>query len=165
MDNGLINAILFIDLKKAFDTIDHEIFLNKLSRYGFKCKTIELFRTQITVVNNIPSDSSDIRCGVSQGSILGPLLFLLYINDLPNCNLIPDEHLYADDTTLTYADNDINQLLSVMDSDLLSLRNWLNINKLSLNTLKTKCMFIATRHKLATLPSQPTCSGHGWQYH
>ncbi|CAB4026080.1 Hypothetical predicted protein [Paramuricea clavata] len=69
MDNGLINAILFIDLKKAFDTIDHEILLNKLSRYGFKCKTIELFRdyltgrTQITVVNNIPSDSSDVTCG------------------------------------------------------------------------------------------------------
>ncbi|CAB4020536.1 Hypothetical predicted protein, partial [Paramuricea clavata] len=144
MDNGLINAILFIDLRKAFDTIDHEILLNKLSRYGFKYKTIELFRdyltgrTQITVVNNIPSDSSETTCGVPQGSILAPLLYLLYINDLPNCNLISDGHLYVDDTSLTYADNDINQLLSVMNSDLLSLRNWLNINKLSLNTLKTK---------------------------
>ena len=83
MDNGLINAILFVDLKKAFDTIDHEILLGKLNRYGFSNQTVELFRnylsgrTQITVINNVSSGSCEITCGVPQGSILGPLLHVL----------------------------------------------------------------------------------------
>ena len=88
IDGGLTNAILFIDLKKAFDTIDREILLSKLELYGFKGVSLNLFRdylsnrTQLTVINNVNSETSFISCGVPQGSILGPLLFLLYINDL-----------------------------------------------------------------------------------
>ena len=169
MDNGLINAILFVDLKKAFDTIDHDILVNKLSCYGFKNKTVNPFRnylterTQITFVNNVPSDTCNITYGVPQGSILEPLLFLLYINDLPNYNLISNERLYADDTNLTYANKDPNQHLSVMNNDLITLKNWLNMNKLSLNALKTKCMFIATRQKVATLPEHPNVTIDGNQ--
>ena len=83
-----MNAILFVDLKKAINTINHEILLGKLNRYGFSNQTVELFQnylsghTQITVINNVSSGSCEITCGVPQGSILGLLLFLLYINDL-----------------------------------------------------------------------------------
>ena len=115
IDNGLTNAILFIDLKKAFDTIDHEILLSKLELYGFKGASLNLFRdylsdrTQVTVINNVNSEISFIRCGVPKGSILGPLLFLLYTNDLPNCNLLSDVRMYADDT---FASKDPEELFS-----------------------------------------------------
>ena len=96
IDDGLTNGILFIDLKKTFAAIGHGILLSKFELYGFKGASINLFgdflsgRTQVTVINNVNSETSFIRCGVPQGSFLGPLLFLLYINDLPNCNLLSD---------------------------------------------------------------------------
>ena len=161
IDNGLTNAILFIDLKKAFDTIDHEILLSKLELYGFNGASLNLFRdylsdrTQVTVINNVNSDTSRIRCGVPQGSILGPLLFLLYINDLPNCNLRSDVRMYADDTNLTFASTDPEELFSSLTHDLSNLKQWLDSNRLSLNVLKTKCLFTGTRHKISLLPSEP----------
>ena len=161
IDNGLTNAILFIDLKKAFDTIDHEILLSKLELYGFKGASLNLFRdflsdrTQVTVINNVNSDISFIRCGVPQGSVLGPLLFLLYINDLPNCNLLSDVRMYADDTNLTFASKDPEELFSSLTHDLSNLKRWLDSNRLSLNVLKTKCLFTGTRHKISLLPSEP----------
>ena len=167
MDSGLINAVLFIDLKKAFNTIDHNILLQKLTCYVFNKETIDLFRnylsdrTQITVINNIRSDTRKVTCGVPQGSILGPLLFLIYINDLPNSELVSDGRLFADDTNLTFADSNPDKLISVLNDDLKTLQNWLNLNKLSLNAIKTKRMFMASRQKLSTIPEEPNIAIFG----
>ena len=103
-------------------------------------------------------NSSDLRKQCSFKLFLSHLWCSTRINPRTiafssSCDLLSDEHLYADDTTLTYADNDFDQILTVMNRDLHALDDWLNKNKLSLNVIKTKCMFIGTRQKLATLPS------------
>ena len=109
IDRGKINAVVFLDLKKAFDTVDHEILLSKLSNYGIYGNAHQWFksylenRTQMCSINGSLSQSCLLSCGVPQGTILGPLLFLLYINDLPNCLSNCQPRMYVDDTHLTYA--------------------------------------------------------------
>ena len=109
IDNGPINGVIFIGLKKAFDTIDHNIVICKLSNYGVDQKALRWFqsylsdRSQKCSVNGHLSTASPITCGVRQGSILGPLLFLVYINDLPNCLEKASQRMYADDTSISLA--------------------------------------------------------------
>ena len=116
IDRGYVHAVVFLDLKKAFDTVDHSILLSKLCLYGVKGIAYKLLssylenRTQKCSVNGVLSKSCTLTCGIPQGTILGPLLFLLYINDLPNCLSNSQPRMYADDTHLTYADNDIPDL-------------------------------------------------------
>ena len=103
MDRGLYNIVVLLDLKKAFDTVNHEILLCKLERYGFDYKALDLLknyltdRTQRCQLNGMLSDQRRITCGIPQGSILGPLLFIIYINDLPNCLKRTTPRMFADD--------------------------------------------------------------------
>ena len=98
----MTNISLFIDFKKGFDSIYHEILLSKLELDGFKGASLNFFRdylsnrTLVTVINKVNSETSFIRCGVPRGSILSPQVFLSYVYDLPNCNLLSDV-MYADD--------------------------------------------------------------------
>ena len=109
IDNGLLNGVLFIDLKKAFDTIDHEITWRKLTNYGVDQSALRYFasylcnRSQKCSVNGALSDASKLTCGVPLESILGPLLFLIYIyiNDLPNCLDISCAKMFADIINIT----------------------------------------------------------------
>ena len=109
MDKGHFSCGVFIDLQKAFDTVNHDILLQKLDYYGFRGIINEWFssylrqKTQVTIVESQTSDSSSIVCGVPQGSALGPLLFLLYINDICSCSSRLGLYLFADDTNLLYS--------------------------------------------------------------
>ena len=141
---------IFIDLSKAFDTLDHNILLNKLRYYGIKDTSLALFksylanRQQYVFVNDTKSDLLDVNTGVPQGSILGPLLFIIYINDLPKSTTKFNCIMYADDTTLSTTTQSFAQVNPTENVDhlinieLCNINSWLNVNKLSLNVKKAK---------------------------
>ena len=154
MDRKLFNLVVFVDLKKAFDTVDHEILLQKLKLVGIPGSAFLLLksyltgRTQRCEVNRSISGENDVKCGVPQGSILGPLFFLLYINDLPACLSKTKPRLFADDTNITAAGECLSDLEDAVNSDLEMLRKWLMANKLSLNVAKTEFQIIGTKQML-----------------
>jgi len=154
IDNGFLNGVVFIDHKKAFGTIDHEIILCKLSYFGADQATVKWFqsylsdRTQRCNVNGSLSTTSTVTCGVPQGSILGPLLFLKYINDLPNCLRDAAPRMFADDTNITLSTKTVADLKLAVTSELNNLTCWLRANRLSLNVAKTELMIIGSRQRL-----------------
>lgn len=150
-----VTGAVFLDLKKAFDLVNHDILLTKLKLYIKNNDTISFLssylsdRTQCVHLNGKSSSFKAIKCGVPQGSIMGPLLFCLFINDLPlsleNKSLSCD--LFADDNSLHTSDKDIAQVQITLQQGLLDVQNWCNKNKMVLNPAKTKSMVITTRQK------------------
>ena len=157
IDKGMVSGVIFLDLKKAFDTLDHAILLKKLSDYGVQGQTASWFksylkdRQQFCVINGLSSLKNRIVYGVPQGSLLGPPLFLIYINDLPNCLDHSIGRTFADDTNLTFSAVDLSILQTEMSNDHRRIFNWLSSNKLTLNILKTDFMVIGSRQRIATL--------------
>ena len=124
MDRKLYNLVVFLDLKKAFDTVNHEILLRKLELYGVTSCPLALIqsyfsdRTQKCQLADKMSSERNVKCGIPQGSILGPLLFLIYINDLPESLNQATSRLFADDTNLTVAGETIEEVELAMNNDL-----------------------------------------------
>ena len=159
IDNDNYVCGVFIDLQKAFDTVDHDILIRKLEYYGIRGKANDWLksflyeRKQFVSINGFKSSNKVIKCGVPQGSTLGPLLFLIYINDLSSAfseSVIT--HHFADDTNLLYANTNIRTIETILNFELKQLVEWLKANKLSLNASKTDllCFINQKNHPLHT---------------
>ena len=155
--NNEVAIGIFVDLSKAFDTLDHSLLLAKLDHYGIRGNWLSWFksylsnRRQYVDMYGKKSNQQEITVGVPQGSILGPLLFLIYINDLPAAlsKLIPV--LFADDTNLIIKGKNVRELVSTLNNELESLNNYFKANKLKLNTDKTKVVFFRKKRSKISL--------------
>ena len=155
MDNRKLNGVVFLDIPKAFDLVDHQILLRKIkTQFGLRNIEFDWFapyltnRGQVCIINGSISSSKIIKAGVPQGSILGPLLFLFYINDLPECLQRTTPCLYADDTQIFASSANYGELIDSLNHDLGRISHWLAKNRLQHHPIKTKVIIIGSNYSL-----------------
>ena len=165
-DRNEVTVATYMDLSKAFDCVNHDILLAKLEHYGVNSVVRNWInsylhdRSHLVCWNKQSSPMRRLNIGVPQGSILGPLLFLIYINDIVNSSNRLSFVLFADDTTVYTSGKSLNECIAHMSSELLHISNWFMSNKLTLNVDKTQVMFFSRRKKTTpniqvTLRGQP----------
>lgn len=159
-ENEIVGSVL-LDLTKAFDLVNHNILLRKLASYKFSPTTLVWFdsylsnRKQQVHVSGKLSCEREIKAGVPQGSVLGPLLFILYINDLSLHIDFCDLDLFADDSTMSTSNPSISVLVNLIQADLLNFDEWCQKNDMTLNIAKTKAMVISTKQTISKIMSNP----------
>ena len=150
-DKNKIALLLFIDFKKAFDTVDSELLIRKLFHYGFDNQSLSLIRNyfynrkQFVKMGNNKSDFKKIKLGVPQGSVLGPLFFIIFINDLSFCLESLKFKLFADDTTIYHIGDELSELIVYFNKLLAPFFQWCELNRLDINWSKTYCMVITNK--------------------
>ena len=155
MDKGLVTGAVFLDLAKAFDTVDHSLLFEKLGSYGLSNDSVNWFksyltnRNQLTAMGNTFSSFKHVPVGVPQSSVLGPLLFLIFVNDLPSCVNHCEISLYADNTVIYFSSNNACDLKLTLNSDLKHLCSWFNDNLLTLSVSKCKFVIYGNSRKVA----------------
>ena len=153
IDNNNFSCGVFVDLQKAFDTVEHTIPIQKLNNYGIRGvanKWIHSYlngRSQVVEVHGHKSKRIDIKHGVPQGSVLGPLLFLIYINDLHRSIINSKVFHFADDTGLLFSSKSLKKINTKINQDLSNLFHWLRANKISLNAKKTELVIFKSPNK------------------
>ena len=151
MVRGNINAVVYFDFQKAFDTVDHEILLCKLNKYAMPEVEFHWFksylsdRKQSCVLNGESSSFKFVKCGIPQGSCLALLLFIIYINDLPLVLRNSTPSIFADDTGISVSSGSAPDVQRTLREDMSAVQLWMRENKLTLNALKTEFIPIASR--------------------
>ena len=157
LNNGKFSGILFLDIRKCFDSISHEILLNKLKVFGICHKEHDWFtsylvgRQQATICGEDMSSFATVKSGIPQGSALGPTLSLIFLNDLPLCQTDLHLNLYADDTAGSCSGNSVEDVIRKLQNGLNDISVWFSNNNLSINVEKSNFMIISSQYKVSNL--------------
>ena len=171
MDKQMHTGMILVDLQKAFDTLDHGVLLEKMKYFGFRASVIKWFESYLSnrkflvCIDNVFSEAGILKYGATQGSILGPLLFLLYVNDLPQLLSDASSYLYADDTSIYYQHEAVKKTEDVLTEEFSSLCQWFIGNKLSIHFEEDKTKSILSSKTRGLREIKISFVGHSIKQH